>query len=140
METKKLPKLVHVGRIFSKGGEIRYLYLKQIDPLRFTWFEPFGEGETETPVSAETIGEAILQARKHWKLQYFRTVNCGFRYTLPERDEHGYNAMYYQMAASYASPNGVYFDEDSGNNCFVNFASQEAIALWKKISSSEKKA
>jgi len=65
-------------------------------------------------------------------------VNCGFRYTLPERDEHGYNALFHQMAASYATSNGVYFDEESGNNCFVNFASEEAKNLLKVLQTSKR--
>jgi hypothetical protein len=133
METKKPPKLIHVGLITLKDPHPGYLFLKQLDPYHFTWFEPGKDGDIETAVSAETVGAAIHQARQHWKFQYFRTLNCGFRYTLPERDEHGCNALFYQMAASYASFNGIYFDEDLGNNCFVNFASQQALALWRKL-------
>ena len=120
-----LPKLIHIAVIQPH----RYLYLRQKDPHTFVWYD----GEKETTVSGITIAEAIQKARKWWKEDSFRTLNCGFRYTLPERDEHGCNALFYQMAASYSAPNGIYFDEDLGHNCIVNAASQEALGLWREM-------
>lgn len=127
-------KVIHAARILAQGGEVRYLLLRQCGDQQFSWFE-FHGGETEsaTPVTGQTIEEAIRLARPFWRQQSFRMVNCGFRYTLPERDEHGLNALFHQMAASYSAFNGVYFDADLGNNCFVNFASDEARALWKTL-------
>lgn len=125
-------KLIHVARI--QTPECRYLFLRRIDRDRLVWFEDIGiTEEKETSVSGNTVGDALWNARRFWKEFGFRTVNCGFRYTLPERDEHGDNALFHQMIASYSSFNGVYFDEDLGHNCFINFASLEALALWKRV-------
>lgn len=130
MEAKTSPKLIHVGCMQPPGGGVRYLFLRQKDPHTLAWYREDGP---EEPVSAGTIDEAIRLARRQWKENSFRTIGCGFRYTLPERDEHGINAFFHQMAASYSSPTGVYFDEELGNNCLVNFASQEALGLWKRL-------
>lgn len=121
-----MTKLIHIASI-NKGGQ-HYLFLKEITPHHYVWFE----GKDES-VSAPTIPAAITAARNHWRANSFRLVNCGFRYTLPERDEHGMNALYHQMAASYATQNGVYFDEELGHNCLVQNASQEALNLWKEL-------
>lgn len=132
------PRLIHLACILSSGDpNPRYLLLKQLDQQSFGWFEKTVAEEVAQPITAITIGKAILKARQHWKNDSFRTVNCGFRYTLPERDEHGMNALYYQMVASYSSSNGIYFDEEAGYNCFVNFASQEALSLWSQITANK---
>lgn len=127
---KKPPKLIHIARIQGKTPQPRYLFLKQLDPHTYTWFE---EDDKDTGVSAATIEEAIRLARRTWKDSGFRTVICGFRYTLPERDEHGGNAFFFQMVASLSSMNGVYFDEELGHNCLVQGASNEAKELWQKL-------
>lgn len=132
-EAKDQPKLIHLARIIVQGGEVCYLLLRKIDFHQFSWFERIHGAEKETPVQAFAFEEAMQKARKHWKLHEFRTVNCGFRYTLPERDEHGTNALFHQMAASYSAPNGIYFDDELGNNCIVNFASAEARSVWKEL-------
>ncbi len=129
-----LPKLIHVAYIRLPKQGIRYLLLRQIDSLRYTWFMEEAPGqEKETPIGGITSEEALLAARKAWKQQEFHTLNCGFRYTLPERDEVGTNALFHQMAASYASMTGVYFDEELGSNCFVQNASLEARQLTKRF-------
>lgn len=136
MEAAKNSKLIHIAQFHPQGGSTHYLLLREITPKQFTWFERPGlhsNIETETPVTAQTIEEAIRLAKKHWKPDAFRTLICGMRYTLPERDEHGINAFFYQMVASYNSPNGVYFDEELGHNCLVNFASLEARSLWQQL-------
>lgn len=122
-----MTRLIHIASI-SKGGQ-QYLFLKELSHHHYAWYE----GETEMPVSAPTITAAITAARDHWRANSFRLVNCGFRYTLPERDEHGMNALYHQMAASHATPNGTYFDEELGHNCFVQNASQEALNLLREL-------
>ncbi len=98
-------------------------------PYRFVWFLR----DKETPIVGGNSEEAILLARKQWGEDNFRTLNCGFRYTLPERDEHGVNALYSQMVSSYASMNGIYFDPDLSCNCFVQSASNEARSLMKQL-------
>lgn len=128
------PKLIHIARIFlPKQPDPSYLLLKQLDQQVFSWFQRIDSEEIPQPITAPTLGQALLKARQHWVNNFFRTVNCGFRYTLPERDEHGMNALYYQMVASYSSSNGIYFDEEAGYNCFVNFASQEALTIWSQL-------
>lgn len=135
----KVSNLIHIGKIFVQGGFYKYLFLRKVDPHTFTWFFEENDGdEKETPVTGPNIETAIRLANRQWKSDYFSTLECGFRYTLPERDEHGINALFHQMVASYSSPSGVYFDEELGNNCFVNFASIEARNLWKKLTDNEK--
>ena len=131
MEQAKTPgfKLIHVGRI-QAFPEPEYLFLRQKNNHEYQWFR---QNEEEASLSSISVAEAIQKARKQWKMHDFRTVNCGFRYTLPERDEHGCNALFCQMVASYSSPNGIYFDEELGHNCFVNFASLEARTLMAKL-------
>ncbi|MFI5344525.1 MAG: hypothetical protein ACHQUC_09920 [Chlamydiales bacterium] len=129
----KEAKLIHLGRIESNQPAPVYLLLRQLSDYHYAWFKKEKKGdEIETPIWGPTIEEAIRLAHQHWKLDDFHTVNCGFRYTLPERDEHGANALFYQMVASYSSMNGIYFDEELGCNCIVYFASLEARKLWRE--------
>lgn len=133
---KTFAKLIHAAIIQDENGLSRFLFLRQKEQFLFVWSQetsPQDSFEFETSITGMTVGEAILNARKQWRLDYFRTVNCGFRYNLPERDEHGINALFFQMVSSYASPNGVYFDEELGHNCFINFASIESRDLWQKL-------
>lgn len=116
-------KLIHVGRKGKKN-----LYLRQLGTLHFAWFE---EDDTPAGVEAPHAEEAIRLAFKKWRGLHL--LNCGFRYTLPERDEHGINALFHQMGASYESMNGVYFEEELGYNCIVQNASDEARELWRKL-------
>ncbi|MBN9376908.1 MAG: hypothetical protein J0H93_00880 [Chlamydiales bacterium] len=136
--TKKLGQLIHVAQITLETKGPRLLFLRKEDPVRFTWYEDLVQEEKETEVFSTTALEAIRLAYLYWKNYSFKTLNCGFRYTLPERDEHGNNALFHQMIASYSSMNGIYFDEDLGHNCFVNFASDEAKNLWKNLQSQKR--
>jgi hypothetical protein len=130
----QIGKLIHVACIFIQG-RWRHLFLRKATEEHFTWYQELQpETEEETPVSGHTIEEALRLAARHWKEQSFRMLHCGFRYTLPERDEHGINALFHQMIASYSSSNGIYYDEELGNNCFVQNASDEAYQLWKRLS------
>lgn len=131
-ETKPAAKLIHAARI-QPHGSVHYLLLRKTDPHTYVWYEQINGQEVQTPISAAHVAEAVRLAYQHWKNDSFRTVNCGFRYTLPERDEHGCNALFHQMAASYSSMNGVYFDEDLGHNCTVHFASSEGRDLWQAL-------
>lgn len=127
-------KLMHVA-FFNKQhkGSCRLL-LRQKELIHYAWYEETSDNqEVETEVTAPTVEEALRIARQHWKLNGFRTLICGFRYTLPERDEHGMNALFHQMVASYSSSNGVYFDDELGHNCFVQAASIEARELWQNL-------
>lgn len=129
--TNKLHRLVHVAHIRPQG----YIFLRESEPSIFSWYENVDAHEKNSEISGPTVADAINQARKKWKNHYFRTLNCGFRYNLPERDEHGCNALFHQMVASYDNSNGIYFDEDLGHNCFINFASQEALNMMKQLRS-----
>lgn len=126
-------RIIHIGKLHEPKVK-SYLILRQLDPFRHVWFKEIEPGqEEETPVWGGTPQEAIQAARKAWKTESFHTVNCGFRYTLPERDEHGANALFCQMAASYSSSTGVYFEEELGANCIVHNASDEARNLHKRL-------
>lgn len=132
-------KLIHVALIYKNPKGKYFLYLRRKETNQLVWFEENSNNEEiETEVSAYSTEEAIRLARNHWKNQAFRTLICGFRYTLPERDEHGMNALFFQMAASYNSSNGIYFDEDLGHNCFVQAASTEARNLLKTLTLQKK--
>src|SRR4051812_9746962 len=126
--------LIHIARILEKNGQITYLLLRKLDPYRYIWFfeETCGK-ETETPIWAGSPYDALLAAYKAWSLDEIRSVHCGFRYTLPERDEVGSDALFYQMAASYESMSGIYFDEELASNCIVHNASMEAKQLLKRL-------
>lgn len=132
-------KIIHAARLATHPGKTDYLLLRQVGDQQFRWDEFKGRDEDKpTEISSQTITDAIRIARVHWKYRSIQMVNCGFRYTLPERDEHGSNALFHQMIASYASSNGIYFDAELGNNCFVNFASEEARRLWKRLKETNK--
>lgn len=136
VEKQTQDKLIHIARIDSKKPTPTYLILRQIGPYHYTWFmlmHTTKKSESETPIWGPTTEEAMRLAFKHWKTDQFRPIHCGFRYTLPERDEHGTNALFYQMVASYSSMNGIYFDEELSGNCIVHNASQEARHIWKEL-------
>ena len=126
--------LIHVARYTLPNQGKRLLFLRQKDPSYFAWYEETQDGEeVETDIGGANVEDALRLAHKKWREYYFTTLNCGFRYTLPERDEHGSNALFHQMMASYASANGVYFDQNLGHNCYVQAASQEALDLWHRL-------
>lgn len=127
-------RLIHAAQILLKDQGLKYLFLRQVSPNQFAWFLEQRPGqESDTPISADQVEIAIHLARQQWNQDSFRLVGCGFRYSLPERDEHGQNALFYQMAASYSNPTGVYYDETLGHNCIVQFASAEARALLERL-------
>ncbi len=127
-------KLIHVARVLNEEGRRCYLLLRRLKENHFTWFEKLDNNdEIETPVSAPTIEEALRLAVRQWKNHSFSYVICGFRYTLPERDEHGINALFHQMVDSYNSMSGVYYDQELGCNCIVHNASEEALQLRQEM-------
>ena len=125
---KKNKPLIHIGRIVTKENPCTYLFLRKVGDKKYEWFKE----EASTGVSAETIEEAMRLAHLAFREQSFRTVICGFRYTLPERDEHGLNALFHHLAASHSTLDGRYFDEELGHMCFVDNPSAEALSLLKK--------
>ncbi len=125
----KLKDLIHIGKV-----DRRYRFLRRLAPQHFGWFQQEPDGsEIALNVTALSIEEALRLANRVWRLEGFQMMNCGFRYTLPERDEHGSNALFYQMVASLQSPNGVYFDDELGGNCIVHFASLESRTLMQQL-------
>lgn len=132
--TVKLGKLIHIGRIIASDGRARYVFLRKQLPEGFLWYECITPTtEVETSVVGPTIEEAIRLGIRQWSKQAYRNVMCGIRYMLPERDEHGSNALFWQMAASQNTMNGVYYDDELGNNCTVQNASIEAFNLWQRL-------
>lgn len=132
-ETPPKPKLIHIAKIYQDGFW-KLLFLRHMTPHHFEWFMASNTfEETPTAVFADSIQEAIRLAIRTWKIDYFKSLNCGFRYNLPERDEHGINALFHQMAASQTSFGGIYFDEELGHNCFVQNASMEAKDLLQRL-------
>lgn len=128
------PKLIHIASIQVQNLGRLYLFLRQMELYRYMWFREEQPGvERETAIWGGTAEEALVAAYKTWNLDHIRMINCGFRYTLPERDEVGTNALFHQMVASYTSMTGTYFDEDLGSNCIVHNASIEARELWKRL-------
>jgi hypothetical protein len=126
--------LIHIATIKQQNLGTVYLFLRQLDPYRYVWFlETQPKQEVETEIWGATTEEAIAAARKQWQFDEFQTLNCGFRYGLPERDEVGANALFHQMAASYASMTGVYFDQEVGHNCIVQNASNQAKNLLQRL-------
>ncbi|MCB1112579.1 MAG: hypothetical protein H7A37_00070 [Chlamydiales bacterium] len=127
-------KIIHIAEVCDSPEGKQYLFLREETNKEYRWYrESNANGEVATDVSAETVEEALRLARKQWHRHSYRTVICGFRYTLPERDEHGNNALYHQMAASLSTLNGIYFDEELGHNCYVQNASLEARKLWERL-------
>lgn len=122
--------VVHIAKVNLPREGWVYLYLKHIDES-YVWFLPSGE---RTEVSASTVSEAMRLARRAWNLQSFDTVHCGYRFTLPERDEIGNNALFKHLRASYNSFNGQYADDELGHTCIVREASQEALNLLRNSS------
>lgn len=131
--TQNKSPLIHAARIRDSHGH-KLLFLRRLEPYRFIWFcETSPANEVETSVWGGTSEEALLAAYQLWKYDEFKPLHCGFRYTLPERDEVGTNALFCQMSASYQSMTGAYFDEEVGANCIVYLASQEARQLLKRL-------
>jgi len=121
-------EIIHVAKI-TKGRDTQTLFLKKTGPETYQWFQE----QESTEVKGITPEEAIRLAKRHWSFDPLRFLNCGKRFTLPERDEHGGNALFHQMAASYRTFNGIYYDEELGHSCQVKEASQEALELFAKL-------
>jgi hypothetical protein len=132
-EESKVHPVMHISRIQTDGGNVGYLFLRKLSDREFQWFKEIDNSEHPTSIEADNIPEALRLAHRQWKNHGYRTVKCGSRFTLPERDEIGVYALFFQMVASYSSMNGVYFDVDLGFNCIVNNASLEAKGLWERL-------
>jgi len=132
----KTNKLIHIAKLItgSKARKETLMLLRQVDNDRYLWFQDDGHGgETETTIDACNIEEAMRLAHREWKQQHFTTIKCGFRYSQTVRDTHGCNAYFYQMVESLKSLTGVYFDDEIGHPCLVQFNSREAKDIWKQL-------
>lgn len=131
----ELGRLIHVAKCFPPYKGWRFLFLReQKDSEEFRWFiESNPETEEPTQIAASSVEEALRLAHVYWRDQQFRCIRCGYRFTLPERDEIGTNALFHQMVRSYQSFNGLYVDEELGHPCIVREISQEAHRLWRSL-------
>jgi hypothetical protein len=115
-------KVIHIAN--SDDG---ILLLKEDSPSRFVWVK----GKEETSTEAPSYEEAV---RLGWKtISGFSPLLCGYKFTLPERDEHGNNATFSDMVQSLNSSNGIYFDKDLGHNCIVHQIPQKSRLLYEKL-------
>lgn len=125
---------IHAAKIYPD----QYILLNkdpEIPSFQWYFFRSHFDQTEATGVKGVSIAEAIQQGYQYWETSYFRLLHCGFCYTLPERDEVGSNALFWQMALSYNAFNGRYFDDEVGHLCYVDFASEEALQLWKTLRS-----
>ncbi len=127
-------KLLHAAKYFKDRHGWVLLLLRKTADQGCAWYEEVSDdAETPTGVIAENPEEALRLAYREWSRHSFRTIKCGYRFTLPERDEIGSNALIHQLIASFSVGNGVYFDEELGHQCIVRETSQEALDLWKRL-------
>lgn len=126
--------LIHVATIRPQGPREVYLFLRQLPNKRFCWFEERTKGrEVATPLQASSLHEALHRGKQHWKKAHFQLVQCGFRFSLPERDEIGRPAFFSEMVLSYSSPTGSYSDPESGQPYEVTQAAQKSLHLMKLL-------
>ncbi len=124
--------VIHAGR--DRQG---FLLLKKTEDS-FCWLRKNGADWVKIGLTALSVKEALQLAQQELQLEGFRLLHCGFRYTLPERDEVGANALFHHMSSSYESMTGVYFDPELGHPCRVDFASQEALDLHRELKGATK--
>ncbi len=128
-QDNSLESLIHVAKT-----DKNYFFLRQRTPILYEWVKTDNESNEEgTEVFGLNIEEAVRKANRAFKHLGFKSLDCGYLYTLPERDEHGINAYFFQMKESYRASNGVYFDKISGNNCLVQSASLQALNLMQQL-------
>lgn len=126
-----MTNLVAVATIFD--GVSSLLFLRRLDPARYQWFIEKEGKEEETDISNPVPEEAFRLAFRRWKEKDFIPLHCGYRYMLPERDEHGMPAYFEQMVKSINSSSGVYYDDTVGYNCIVNLIPTATRALYEKL-------
>ncbi len=124
-------KLVHIAKVLDPSRGWQWIHLRNTGETGFIWYRQ--NPEEPTSIKGDNAEEAIANARRQWKEQFFTTLKCGFRFTLPERDEIGTNALFHHMHASYAIMNGVYYDDELGHQCIVREASTEALDMMKRL-------
>ena len=132
---KNAARLMHIGVIRDVGGS-HLLFLREVD-RKYHWFlEKRGE-EEKTALGADKMEEAIQLAYREWGRLEFRFLGCGYRFTLPERDEHGDPASFYQMVKALQSSSYTYMDEDLGHLCVIKQIPSFARELYHRLSESK---
>lgn len=111
-------KIIHKARVNNK-----WIDLVEIEPAKFGWYD----GDRSLDLNATSIPLAFAKARKTFS--NFLPIAAGYKYTLPERDEHGKEALYCEAVKSLESSNGVFFDEKAGHNVVVHLIPQKTIDL-----------
>ena len=117
-------KLIHVAQS-DKG----WMFLQETSPGHYQWFQ----GDEPTEIQAPSIQEAIRLGWKAFASQNFEPLLCGYKYTLPERDEHGAPTLFSDMVQSLNTPTGQYFDPASGHNYIVQNIPTRARELYKNF-------
>lgn len=107
------------------------LVLSKTPEGRYAW--KFLDRPSDVILKANTVQEAIRLGEKWGRDSGFKMQACGYLFTLPEREEHGNNALFSQMVKSLESPNGVYFDEGLGHLCVVHQIPIQARRLYERI-------
>ncbi len=133
-------KLIHVASYYGPGGRQFLLLLREVNGL-YRWFvESQQENEEPTDLEAGRVHEAIRLAARHYRHDDFVSLHCGYRYDSEDRDEHGINALFHEMVASYsnASIDGAYQNSDLSHQFFVKFAPDQALTLWKRLESEKR--
>lgn len=105
-------KIIHIAKL----DRDKIITLQELTPGLFDWFDQ----DKSLNLSSSSIEEAFKKGRKELKARGFSPIHCGYKFTLPERDEHGKEALYIDMMKSLASPNGIFFDETMGHNAVVH--------------------
>jgi hypothetical protein len=69
-----------------------------------------------------------------WKnIEGFIPLNCGYKFVLPERDEHGKEAFFIDAVRSLNSMNGIFFDETLGHNVIVHQIPEKTKILARTL-------
>lgn len=116
-----IDSIVHV----ATDGKGKVIFLRKGPQGSFQWGE---EGE-----EFDSLPKALEYA---WK-ENFSLLLCGYKFTLPERDEHGTPALFEEMAKSLNSMTGVYFDEREGLNCIVHQIPTNTRRFFEAITSAQ---
>ena len=122
-------KLIHLAE-----SDLGWLYLRETSPGRYQWFEEAKPLELE----ASSTEEAFRIAYNRFKHHHFESLLVGYKFTLPERDEHGAPALFIDMARSLEAANGQYFDPETGHNFIVHQIPMRARELYKQLKLSGK--
>lgn len=136
----KVSTIIHIAYL-QQGRRREYFFLRKTDAARYQWekAEQYSEDQVKEPalIIADSVEEAIRLANRQWHSPPLQSLICGFRFTLPERDEIGTPALFHQMRRAYRVSNGVYLDEELGCSCIIHDAPSQTLALLKSLEKGE---